>query len=89
MVVRFTRDVFTMDQVLDTLPALPRATGERMAALLDPAINDLFTVTLELTALASSHVGPHTEERLLAAVDQIDETIRRLRHDLIEEVAHA
>lgn len=89
MVLGFTGEVFSMDQPLDTLPALPGATGERMAALLDPAINDLFTVTLELTALASSHVDAHTEVRLLAAVDQIDDAIRRLRHDLIEDVAHA
>lgn len=86
--MRFTGDGCTVDQPLDTLPAPTGATGERMAALLDPAINGLFTVTLELTALASSHVDSHTEQRLLAAVDQIDDAIRRLRHDLIEDVTH-
>ena len=85
--MRFSGDRCPMDQRFDTLAVLPCAPGERMAARLDPAINDLFTVTLELTALASGHVDARTERRLLAAVDRIDDAIRRLRHDLIEDPA--
>lgn len=50
--------------------------------LLDPAVNHLFAVTLDLSSIATSS-GVEVAQRLNSAVDAIDSAIRQLRHDLI------
>ena len=60
--------------------------GDRMARILDPSINQLFSVTMRLTAVATEQADPRTTDRLLRAVQEIDDAIRRIRADLIAEL---
>lgn len=65
------------------------AFGERAARVLDPSINQLFAVTLRLTAMASEQTDARAANRLLGAVHEIDDAIRRIRADLIAELVAA
>lgn len=53
-----------------------------MRELLDPTVRHLFTVTLDLSSIATSS-DTDVAQRLHAAVEAIDSAIRQLRHDLI------
>jgi hypothetical protein len=65
------------------------AFGDRVARILDPSINQLFSVTMRLTAMATEQTDARTANRLLGAVHEIDDAIRRLRTDLIAELVAA
>lgn len=65
------------------------ALGERAARVLDPSINQLFAVTLRLTAMATEQTDARAANRLLGAVHEIDDAIRCLRADLIAELVAA
>lgn len=62
------------------------AFGDRVARILDPSINQLFSVTMRLTAMATEQTDARAANRLLGAVHEIDDAIRRLRADLITEL---
>ena len=57
-----------------------------MSRILDPSINQLFSVTMRLTAMATEQTDARAANRLLGAVHEIDDAIRRLRADLIAEL---
>jgi hypothetical protein len=63
--------------------------GDRVARILDPSINQLFSVTMRLTAMATEQTDARAANRLLSAVHEIDDAIRRLRADLIAELVAA
>lgn len=63
--------------------------GDRAARILDPSINQLFAVTLRLTAMATEQTDARVANRLLGAVHEIDDAIRRVRADLIAELVAA
>jgi hypothetical protein len=66
--------------------ATPPPVVDDVARILDPAVNQLFSVTLRLTAMATEQVDGRMANRLLGAVHDIDEAIRRIREDLITEL---
>lgn len=76
-------------QLLSTADDPEAAFGERAARVLDPSINQLFAVTLRLTAMASEQTDARAANRLLGAVHEIDDAIRRIRADLIAELVAA
>ncbi len=59
---------------------------DRVARILDGSINQLFSVTMRLTAMATEQTDARTVNRLLGAVREIDDAIRGLRADLIAEL---
>ena len=69
-----------------TPPRPPTHVEAAAQRLLDPAVNRLFRVTLDLASIAAS-TERDTSNRLLETVASVDETIRQLRNDLIDEVA--
>ena len=59
---------------------------EEVARILEPSVNQLFSVTLHLTAIATEQADGRLANRVLGAVHEIDEAIRRIREDLIAEL---
>jgi hypothetical protein len=76
-------------QIRATVDDGEAAFGDRAARILDPSLNQLFAVTLRLTAMATEQTDAREANRLLGAVHEIDDAIRRIRADLIAELLAA
>lgn len=59
---------------------------KEVARILEPSVNQLFSVTLHLTAMATEQADRRLANRLLGVVHEIDEAIRLIREDLIAEL---
>lgn len=58
--------------------------ADRTSALLAPAVNELFAVTLDLASMAASNPDDRVAEGLLEIVERIDGAIRQMREGLLE-----
>ena len=84
LVVTSTSQALQRDEIGQEIESAVDA-ADRVMVLLAPAVNGLFSVTLDLASMAIAHPDDQVAECLIDMVDRIDQAIRQLRDDLLAE----